>query len=335
MPAPELNGSTSIIITAIKAAVLLGVVSFAVLVLTYMERKVLADIQVRLGPMETGGRALRGILQPVADGIKLLCKEDIIPSNIDKWTFILAPVVVFVPTFLMMVPVPLGESLVFVDMELGLLFILAVSTLPPLGVMMAGWSSRNKYTLISALRSAAQMITYEIPLVLAVLSVVMVTGSLNPAEIVQAQKGLIFGIIPCWNIFLIPLGFFIFYVGSLAEIGRTPFDLLEAESEIVTGYNIEYSGMRFAFFMFAEYIHLFIASVLMAIMFLGGWIGPVLPGTLWLLLKTFVIIYTFIWVRGTLPRVRIDQLMGLGWKFLIPLGLANIGIVGAARMVMA
>jgi len=323
-----------LVIYTMEAAVLLGFVSGTVLILTYMERKVLADIQVRLGPMETGGRRFRGILQPVADGIKLFLKEDIIPQDIDRWVFVAAPIVVFVPTFLMMVPIPLNEYLVLAPMDLGLLYILAVSTLPPLGVMMAGWSSKNKYTLISALRSAAQMITYEIPLVLAVLSVVLVTGTLNLVEMVEAQQGLIFGFIPRWNILLVPIGLIIFYVGSLAEVGRTPFDLLEAESEIVTGYNIEYSGMRFAFFMFAEYIHLLVASLLMALLFLGGWGGPVLPGVVWLMIKTFVVIYTFMWVRGTLPRVRIDQLMALGWKFLIPLGLLNMAMVGGARMVL-
>lgn len=321
-------------IYVIEGAILLGFVSLAVLVLTYMERKVLADIQIRLGPMETGGRRFHGILQPVADGIKLFLKEDIIPTNVDRWVYVAAPIVVFVPTLLMFVAIPLNEYLVLVDMELGLLYILAISTIAPLGVMMAGWSSKNKYALISALRSAAQMITYEIPLVLAVLSVALVTGTLNIGEIVESQQGLLFGFIPKWNILLIPIGFFIFFVGSLAEIGRTPFDLLEAESEIVAGYTIEYSGMRFAFFMFAEYMHLFAASALIALLFLGGWNGPILPGVVWLLIKTFVIIYTVIWIRGTLPRVRIDQLLALGWKFLIPIGLLNIAIVGAASMVM-
>ncbi len=317
----------------LEAFILFGFVAVTVLAVTYLERKILADIQIRLGPMETGGRRFHGILQPIADGIKLFLKEDIIPARIDKCVYIIAPVVIFASTFLLLAVIPFNEFLVIANPDLSLLFILAISTIVPLGVIMGGWASGNKYALLSALRSAAQMMTYEIPLVLAVLGVVLVTGSLNLVEIVNAQDQVLFGILPNWNIFIIPMAFIIFFIGSLAEIGRIPFDLLEAESEIVTGYHIEYGGMRFAFLFLAEYAHLFIACALITLLFLGGWNGPFLPGIAWFFIKTYLLIYVFIWLRGTLPRVRIDQLLALGWKFLIPLGLLNMGVIGLVMLI--
>ncbi len=317
-----------ILIYGIVSIILIAISSVCVLIITYMERKELADFQIRLGPMETGGRRFHGILQPVADGIKLFLKEDIIPERVDKILFILAPIITFSSTFLMLAVIPFDKSIIPVDLGMGILFISAISTICPLGVMMAGWASESKYALLSSLRAAAQMITYEIPITLSLLSVVLISGTLNLNEIVLQQNGTIMGIIPKWNIFLLPISFIIFFIASLAELGRTPFDLLEAESEIVSGYNIEYSGMRFAFFYLAEYLHLFIASAIATVLFLGGWNGILLPGIIWFFIKTFMIIYLIIWIRATLPRVRIDQLMTLGWKVLIPLSLINIGIIG-------
>ncbi len=321
---------------AIAALILFGFVAALVLVTTYLERKILSDIQVRLGPMETGGRRFHGILQPVADGIKLLQKEDIMPKNRDKLPYYLAPLVVFVPVFVIMGLIPLGfipldiaslnkNLLVAADLDIGILAILALAVIPTLGAVMAGWSSRNKFTTLAMLRSVAQGISYEIPFVLAALAVVLAAGSMNLSEIVKAQSGL-------WFIFLMPIGFIVFFMAALAEIHRIPFDVDEAENELVSGVIVEYSGMRFAFFYLAAYAELFIAAALITILFLGGWAGPVLPGVMWFFIKCFVIIYVIIWMRGTLPRVRIDQMLAVGWKVMLPLALLNLLITSSILM---
>jgi len=338
----EVDFLLNLVIYGVMGLAVFGIVGAVLAVHSYAERKIMGDFQVRLGPMVAGPR---GIFQPIADGIKLVTKEDIIPRGVDKWLFIAAPIVVMVSTLLILVPIPFGKInidgneifLVFADLKIGILFILAVSAISPLGIIMAGWASNNKYALLSGLRAAAQMMSYEIPIVLAIIGVILVSGTMNLIEIVNAQQELIFGIIPKWNIFLMPIAFIVFFICAVAEIGRVPFDTIEAEGELVAGYNIEYSGMRFAFFFIAEYAHPFIIGALATLIFFGGWHGPTFGiaalGIVWFLIKTSVLVYIMIWFRGTLPRIRIDQMLTLGWKYMIPLALLNIAIVGALKFI--
>ncbi len=330
----------NIMIYAVEAVVLFLVVAVSVLVLTYIERKALSDIQLRIGPNVCGPL---GILQPMADAFKLVMKENIRPKNVDFWAWWAAPIVVFVPTFMLLVTIPFNEFLVITDLDIGILFIIAVSGITPVGIVMAGWASSNKYSLLGGLRGAAQLIAYEIPIILAILAVVVVTGSLSLTEIVQSQEGYYMGFIPKWNLFLLPLAAIIFFICSFAEMARTPFDIIEAEGEIVAGHTVEYSGMRFAFFYLAEYAHLFITGALVTLLFLGGWNGPLsnmetfgwLIGLGYFLIKTIIIAWMVIWIsRGTLPRVRIDQLLTLGWKWLLPLALFNIMIAGILKIII-
>jgi NADH-quinone oxidoreductase subunit H len=289
-----------------------------------MERKVIADVQLRLGPMVAGPR---GMLQPVADAVKLLFKEDIIPKYVDRPLYLLAPVLVFVPTYLLLTLIPLDENIFVTNLDVAILVFLAISSILPIGHLIAGYSSGNKYAFISSLRSAAQMMSYEIPIVLVILGVVVLSGSMSIVDIVLKQQE------TTWFLFVLPLGFFIFFVSTLMEMGRVPFDTIEAESELIAGVHIEYSGMRFAFFFLAEYLHLFIGCSLITLLFLGGWAGPILPGALWFFIKTFILIWIFIWIRATVPRFRIDQVLNLGWKYLIPLALVNIGLIGVTASI--
>lgn len=295
-----------------------------VLFLTWLEQKVLAHIQIRMGPMRTGWH---GLAQPVADAVKSLAKEDIQAAKIDRWLFNLAPVVIFVPAYLIYLAVPITDTVVGRDFDLSLLYVFAVAALFPIGILMAGWSSNNKYSLLGGLRAAAQQISYEVPMLLSVLGVVMLAGSLSIIEIVNAQA-------QGWFVLYQPIGFLLFLTTLCAELNRTPFDMPEAESELVAGYQTEYSGMKFALFMLAEYSNLFILSALAAALFLGGWRGPFLPPVAWFFIKTYLMVFLVIWVRGTLPRVRVDQLMDLGWKILLPVGLLNIMYTGVLMAVI-
>jgi NADH-quinone oxidoreductase subunit H len=288
----------------------------------YMERRGLGRLQIRLGPNRAGPF---GLLQPVADAIKILIKEDIIPAKADKLVFWLAPVVAFVPVFMIFAVVPFQSGALLADLNIGLLYVVAVSSVVAVGVFMAGWSSNNKYSLVGAMRDVAQLISYEIPLGLAILGVVLLTGSLSLTRIVEAQT------IPF--ILLQPLGFLIFFIAALAEINRTPFDLLEADSEIVAGFNIEYSGMKFAMFFLAEYCEALVLSALVATLFLGGWKGPLLPPFLWFLIKVVGVFFIIFWIRATIPRLRIDQVMAFAWKGLLPLALINLLITGVEVLV--
>lgn len=306
------------ILMLIKTVVVLTLALLNVMVIIYMERKVLADIQVRLGPMRVGWH---GILQLIADFIKLVTKEDIIPTKADKLLFIMAPIMVFVPSFLLYLTIPLTEKLVVRDLDIGIFYVFAVAGIFPVGLIIAGWSSFNKYSLLGGLRAAAQQISYEVPLLLSLIGAVMLSGSLSLVSIVNAQKSL-------WYIFLQPFGFLFYLTVAIAELNRTPFDIPEAESELVAGYMTEYSGMRFAFFFLVEYSNLFIVSAVATLVFLGGWLGPILPPLVWFLLKTYLVVFLIIWLRGTLPRIRVDQLMDLAWKILLPLTLANIMLTG-------
>jgi NADH-quinone oxidoreductase subunit H len=297
--------------------VVLGFVTYAILA----ERKVLGFMQLRVGPNRVGGRF--GLLQTVADVLKLLLKEDTIPKLADRPLFIIAPVIAFAPAFMVLAAIPFSESLKFADLGVGLLYYIAISGISTIGVLMGGWASNNKYALLGGMRSAAQMISYEIPLVMSVIGVILLTGSLNLTEIVNAQENLAF-------IFVQPIALLVFLIASIAELNRTPFDLPEAESELVAGYHVEYSGFRWAFYMLTEYVYLFAMAALTTVLFLGGW-HPIpflgfIPGVIWFALKFIVVVFIMIWIRGTLPRLRADQLMSFGWKVLLPVALANIFI---------
>jgi NADH-quinone oxidoreductase subunit H len=294
---------------------------------TILERKGLGRIQNRLGPNRVGPF---GLLQPVADGLKSLTKEDVVPRAADQLIHFLAPIALVAPVFLAFAVLPVGREMVAIDLDAGLFFFFAVGASTELAVFMAGWASRNKYSLLGAMRAIAQMISYEVPLILSAVTVVMMVGSLSLVTIVEAQGGW-FG----WHVFT-PwglAGFLLFLVAATAESNRSPFDIPEGESEIVAGYFVEYSGFKFALFFLGEYLGLFAASGVAITLFLGGWqpLFPFLdfiPSYLWFFLKLLVMIAFFIWVRGTLPRVRMDQLMNLAWKFMLPMTLINIVVAG-------
>lgn len=289
-----------------------------------VERKVLARIQNRRGPNRAG---LWGLLQPVADGIKMLTKEDVVPRGGVGWMHLLAPVLLAVPAFLVLAILPYGPGMTLVETSVGILFFLALGATAEVAIFMAGWSSENKYSLLGSMRAIAQMISYEMPLLLAALSVVMLSGTLSPTLMVEAQGGYAFGFVPQWFI-LTPwgmAGFLLFFIAALAESNRSPFDLPEGESELVAGHMTEYSGFRYAVFFLAEYIGLFGICGFAVALFLGGWHAPLpflqfIPGYLWFFLKLYLLVLLAIWIRGTMPRVRIDQLMAFSWCFLIPTG---------------
>ena len=313
----------------VKMAVVIGVLLALPIPLTWIERKIAGHIQQRLGPMRVGWH---GLLQPLADGIKLLTKEDHIPTNADRFLFTLAPIIALVPPFAVFVVIPFGDSvtifgteitLYLADMNVALLFVLGVAGIEVMGVILAGWASNSKYAVLGSLRTCAQMISYEIPMGFSVIGVVMLAQSMSLVDIVEAQAGL-------WNVVYQPLGFFVFFVAAIAEAQRIPFDLPEADGDLGAGYHTEYSGMRFSFFMISEYLILVLMSALIVILFFGGWQGaPIpLPGPVWFLLKISFFIWVFMWIRFTFPRYRYDQLMTIGWKVLLPLSLANILITG-------
>lgn len=279
----------------------------------WMERRLLARFQVRRGPNRWGPF---GLLQPVADAIKILTKEDIVPSVADRLIFNAAPVVMFVPVLLVLAVIPFGEHSFLADINVAALYIIAVTTISTLAILMAGWASGNKYAMFGAIRGVAQLISYEVPVVLSIVGVILLAGSMSLTAIVEAQR------LPFF--LLQPLGLFVFLVGTSAELNRTPFDLVEAESELVSGYHIEYSGMKFGLFYLAEFSAVLTSSAIMATLFLQGWRWPFLHPHLWFLLKLFLFAFLLIWIRATLPRLRIDQVMGLAWKFLFPLSLINI-----------
>jgi NADH-quinone oxidoreductase subunit H len=279
-----------------------------------MERKVSAHMQLRLGPMEVGPH---GAVQTVADALKLMGKELITPEEVDRPVYRLAPIVIFLPVLLSFMVIPFSRSLIIKDMNMGIVLILAFSTLAVLAILMAGWSSNNKYAVFGAIRSVAQNIAYEIPLLITVMSVILMVGSFKLSDIVAAQGSY-------WFVLVQPLAFILFIICATAETNRAPFDLPEAESELVGGFHTEYTGMRFALFFLAEYTNMFITSAVGAVLFLGGWQGPILPGVIWFLLKVYALIFLMMWFRWTFPRIRFDQLITLAWKVLIPLAFANL-----------
>ena len=295
---------------------------------TWLERKGLGRIQNRLGPNRVGPY---GLLQPIADGLKMITKEDIVPRNADQLVHFLAPVALVIPTFLAYAVLPFGRNLVPINLDAGILFFFAVGASTELSVFMAGWSSRNKYSLLGAMRAIAQMISYEIPLIISSVTVIMITGSLSLVDIVAHQEGSVAGFLPHWNVFT-PwgfAGFIMFLIASLAESNRSPFDLPEAESEIIAGHLTEYSGFKYALFFLAEYLGMFAVSGLAVTLFLGGWHAPLpflgwMPTYVWFMAKLMFIVCLFIWVRGTLPRLRVDQLLNFAWKFMLPMSLLNL-----------
>jgi NADH-quinone oxidoreductase subunit H len=335
----------------IPAAAMVAFILANAMYLQLMERKVLAHMQGRLGPMRTGWH---GILQPIADAVKFIMKEDIIPAKADKWVFSIAPILMLAMAFGAFVAIPFGPPTNFygllshkaplwvANLNIGVLYILGLSSIGTYGVIMAGWASNNKYSLMGGFRSAAQMISYEIPMAFAIVIVVLMAGSLNLSDIVNAQS-------QRWFIIALPVGpvaFFLYLISAVAETNRVPFDLPEAESELVAGYFTEYSGIRFGMFYMAEYINMMVVSLLVSIMFLGGWLpvqilpntaighfAPIasfnralaaLPAPLWLLAKLYFFIFFYMWIRATLPRYRYDQLMAISWKFLLPLSLGTL-----------
>jgi NADH-quinone oxidoreductase subunit H len=318
-----------VIISLIKVAVVIVVFLLLIAYLTWLERKLLGHFQVRLGPMRVGPH---GLLQPIADGVKLLFKEDIIPDNVNKFLYVLAPLLTFVPALIIVAVIPFGKSIelfgykidmVISNFNMGILYVLAVASLGIYGIVFAGWSSNNKYSLMGGLRSTAQMISYEISMGLSLIGVLMLVGSFSLVEIVDAQDK-----IYNWFIIRQPLAFLIYLVCAIAETNRAPFDLPEAESELVAGFHTEYSSLKFAMFFLGEYGSMINVSALAATIFLGGWHGPYLPPVIWFLGKMVVFLFFFIWLRATLPRFRYDQLMNFGWKVLLPLALLNIFVTG-------
>lgn len=322
--------SNALLITtaaAIAASMTMGVVSLVALVAVYAERKVSARIQSRVGPMHVGWH---GVLQTVADGIKLLLKEDIVPAKADRFLFVLAPALVFTGAFLSWAVLPLGPGWVPIDMNIGVVYLLATSSLVAIGIIMAGWASHNKWSLLGAMRTAAQFLSYEVPTALHLLPPVLLIGSLNLMTIADAQAGGWLGIgnWALWNPFCF-IAFFAYYISSLAETNRLPFDLPESESELVAGFHAEYTGIRFSFFFLAEYAEMFIVSAVSSLLFLGAWHAFGVSSFVIYLFKVAFLMYIAMWLRWTLPRFRIDQLMSFCWKFLIPLGLINLVAISA------
>lgn len=320
-----LNLGIYFLLSVVLLFVVLGFVTYAILA----ERKVMGFMQLRHGPNQVGGRW--GLLQTVTDVLKLLLKEDTIPKAADRPLFVLAPVIAFAPAFMVLAVIPFTDKFQFADIGVGLLYYVAISGITTVGVLTAGWASNNKYSLIGGLRAAAQMISYEIPLVMSLVGIVLLTGSLNLNEIVWAQEKV-------WYIVLQPVGFIIFLIASVAELNRVPFDLPEAEHELIAGFHTEYSGFRWAFFMLSEYVYVFAMASLTTVLFLGGWLPPFaalsfIPGAVWFALKFSFIFFLLMWFAITFPRMRGDKLIEFAWKVLLPVALANIFITAILKEV--
>ena len=325
-------------IAIIKIAVVLGIGLLHVAYATYFERKVIGHMQVRLGPMRVGPH---GLLQPIADGLKLFFKEDIIPANADKPVFYLGPVIFMAASMVNLSVIPFASNFVIADINVGLLFIFAIAGMGVYGIFISGWASNSKYAFIGGLRSSAQVLSYEIAMGLSLVGVMIMAGSLNLTDIVKAQSDSIYGMYAIPQI----VAFVVFTIAAVAETNRTPFDMPEAESELVAGYFTEYTGFRFALFFLGEYIAMIIMASLATVCFLGGWTIPwyvtnvlpflkFVPGIVWFLIKVYAFIFFYYWIRATLPRYRYDQLMAIGWKILIPVALANIVVTGLVKILL-
>ena len=334
----------SFVIPLLKVVIVLNATLVGVTYMVLLERKVIAWAQSRLGPMRVGPY---GVLQPIADAVKLMLKEDITPTRADKWVFTAAPIISMVPALIVYAVIPFGDkvhlfgrdiSLYITDINVGLLYIVSVASVGVYGIILAGYSSNSKFPLLASLRASAQLISYEVAVTLTLVSVIMMAGTLSMVGIVRAQEA---GHV--WFGFLQPFAFAIFFIGGLAETNRAPFDLPEAEQELTGGFHTEYSGMRFALFFLAEYANMIVVSSVATTLFLGGWLAPfshwlpflnIVPGWIWFLIKSFVFLYIFIWIRATLPRYRYDQLMRLGWKVLIPLAILNLIVTGIVKVLL-
>ncbi len=330
-----LDALLTLVIVLLKIVALLVPLMVAVAYLTFAERKIIGYIQGRVGPLHVGPR---GWLQPIADAVKLIFKEIIIPAGANRFLFLLAPLLAMGPSIAAWAVMPLGDNLYVTDIDAGLLYVLAVTSLSVYGIIIAGWASNSKYAFLGALRSAAQVVSYEIAMGFALVGVLLAAGSMNLREIVLSQEG---SLLHWFWLPLLPL-FVVYFIAGLAETNRAPFDLAEGESEIVAGFHVEYSGMSFGVFFLAEYANMILISMLTSLMFLGGWLSPFqgiplleslfswVPGIVWLLLKTSFFLLLFLWIRATFPRYRYDQLMRLGWKILIPITIVWLLVVGAA-----
>jgi NADH-quinone oxidoreductase subunit H len=336
----------SFLVPLLKIVIVLNATLVGVTYMVLLERKVIAWAQSRLGPMRVGPY---GILQPVADAVKLMIKEDITPVRADKWVFTAAPIIAMVPALIVYAVIPFGPevslfgrqvTLYITDINVGLLYIVSVASVGVYGIILAGYASNSKYPLLASLRASAQLISYEVAVTLTLVSVILVASSLSMVSIVRAQESM--GV---WFAFIQPVAFVIFFIGGLAETNRAPFDLPEAEQELTGGFHTEYSGMRFALFFLAEYANMIVVSSVATTLFFGGWLRPfpnveflsfldIIPSWGWFLLKSFVFLYIFIWVRATLPRYRYDQLMRLGWKVLIPLAILNLVVTGIVKVIL-
>ena len=335
-----------VLIPLIKIGVVFGVVSLVVAYLTLLERKVIAFMQVRLGPMRVGPY---GLLQPIADGLKLMLKEDIVPSGADRLIFTMAPIITLIPAFIVFAVIPFGPTisilgrdvaLYITDLNIGVLYVLSVSSIGILGVILGGWASNSKYPLLGALRSAAQMVSYEVALAFSIMGVLMLSGSLSLVDIVESQRDSGF-----WYVFLQPVGFILFFVCGVAETNRAPFDMPEAETELVAGFHTEYSGFRFSLFFLAEYASMIVITSMAVTLFWGGWLRPFpniealafldfIPGVAWFGLKVLMFLYLYLWFRASWPRYRYDQLMNLGWLYLLPIAIANVIVTAVLVLVL-
>ena len=335
-----------LVIPLLKIVILLNAVLVSVSYMTLLERKVIALVQSRLGPMRVGPR---GVLQPIADAIKLMLKEDITPARADKWVFTIAPMMVLVPALIVFAVIPFGpevnlfgrlEPLYITDINVGLLYIVSVASLGVYGIILGGWASNSKYPLLASLRASAQLISYEVAVTMTLVSMIVTAGTLSMVGIVEAQResGLCF-------LFIQPVAFVLFFIGGLAETNRAPFDMPEAEQELTGGFHTEYSGMRFALFFLAEYANMIVISSVATTLFMGGWLRPfpsvealgfldLIPSWIWFIGKTFAFLYVFLWIRATLPRYRYDQLMRLGWKVLNPIAIGNVVVSGVVKVLL-
>lgn len=311
-------GWADLILLVIQWICIVSIITINVIVLIWLERKIAGFIQQRLGPNRLGPF---GAFQTLADAIKLLTKEDIIPSAADKLIFRTAPMFFIIIAVMLYAVIPLGEGLEIVDLNVGVFYFISLGSLSTICLLMAGWGSNNKWSLMGAMRSVAQMISYEIPLTFSLLGVIMIAGSLRLSVIVAAQNNI-------WFIILQPIAFVTFFIAATAELNRGPFDMPEAEQELTAGAYTEYTGMRWALFFLAEYTNLVAVSALASTMFLGGWHGPWLPSWIWIIIKTYLVMLVFMWMKWTFPRIRMDHLMSLSWKVLIPVSLANILLTG-------
>lgn len=328
------------LVPAIKSVLLVIVLLTGFAYLSYIERKLVARFQVRYGPNRAGPF---GLLQPIADALKMVFKEEIIPLHVDRVVYVLAPALAVIPALVIWAVIPVfGDSVTIfgqtitpyiADVNVGLLYILAIASLGTYGIVLAGWSSNNKYSLLGALRASSQMLSYELPMGIALVSLLLITGSLSLVDIVNAQKGV-------WFIVLQPIGFIIYFISGLAEAGRSPFDLPETENELVSGFATEYGGIKFALFFMGEYIHVITISALATTFFLGGWYGPFVEqipilGLVYFVLKVAFMIFVVVWIRASLPRVRYDQLMSFCWKFLLPLALLNLAVTAVVVLLVS